>query len=131
MANNDRNDLSNTSNADNRGGVSSDWTGEESYWRNNWSSRPYAAADRSFDYYSPGYRYGYESANTMKGRSWSDAENDLRSGWESYSHKGHSGSTWENIKHAVRDAWDRVTGHDDVDAMNRRADDASRRSTGM
>jgi hypothetical protein len=44
------------------------------------------------------------------GRSWDDAESDLRSGWDSYEHRGESQSTWEEIKEAVRDAWDRVAG---------------------
>ncbi|MEO7965690.1 MAG: hypothetical protein ABIT38_17405 [Gemmatimonadaceae bacterium] len=114
MANsNDRNDLNDLGKTGSRGSAASDWTSEESYWRNNWSSRPYAAADRTFDNYRPGYRYGYESANQMKGRSWSDAENDLRSGWDTYAHRGEGRSTWEQIKHSVKDAWERVTGGHD------------------
>ena len=88
-----------------------DWSGEESYWRSNFSSRPYARADRGFDYYSPAYRYGYESANQYRGRQWNDVETDLRSGWDRYEHRGQS--TWENVKDAVKDAWHRVTGGGD------------------
>ena len=29
------------------------WNNEETYWRDNWRARPYAQADRGFDYYSP------------------------------------------------------------------------------
>ena len=89
-----------------------DWSGEESYWRSNFSSRPYARADRGFDYYSPAYRYGYESANQYRGRQWNDVETDLRSGWDRYEHRGQS--TWENVKDAVKDAWHRVTGGGDT-----------------
>ena len=118
MANiNDRNDLGTTSGGA-RGGLG-DWNSEENYWRTAWSSRPYATADRSFDQYRPGFRYGYESANRMKGKSWSDAENDLRSGWDRYEHRGDSNSTWEQIKDSVRDAWDRVTGGDKHDSSRR------------
>jgi hypothetical protein len=84
-----------------------DWNFENAYWRNNWSSRPYAAADRGYGYYEPGYRYGVESARRHRGRDWNDVEPELRSGWDSFEHRGQS--TWENIKGAVRDAWDRVT----------------------
>lgn len=84
-----------------------DWTIEETYWRNNWSSRPYAHADRGFGYYSPAYRYGVESANRYRGRNWNDVENDLRSGWDRFEHRAEG--TWENVKDAVRDAWNRVT----------------------
>ena len=85
-----------------------EWTTEETYWRSNWQSRPYVTADRTFDYYRPGYRYGYESATRYRGREWNDVEDDLRRGWDRWEHRGQS--TWENIKDAVRDAWNRVTG---------------------
>lgn len=83
------------------------WGTEETYWRENWRSRPYASADRDFDYYQPGYRYGYESAGKYRGRAWNDVENELSAGWSKYEHRGQS--TWENVKDAVRDAWNRVT----------------------
>ena len=85
-----------------------DWTAEETYWRNNWNNRPYAKADRGFDYYLPGYRYGFESANRFQGRQWNDVESDLRTGWDRYENRGQS--AWENVKDAARDAWDRVRG---------------------
>lgn len=85
-----------------------DWASEETHWRQNYSSRPYVRADRGFNYYSPGYRYGYEAAHRFRGRDWKDVEPELRSGWDRYEHRGQS--TWENIKDAVRDGWDRVTG---------------------
>ena len=43
-------------------------------------------------------------------RRWDDAEPDLRAGWERYQHRGEQPSAWEEIKEAVRDAWNRVTG---------------------
>jgi hypothetical protein len=85
------------------------WNDEETYWRSNWRARPYAQADRGFDYYSPGYRYGFDAANKYHGRQWNDVEPDLRSGWDKYEHRGQS--TWEHMKDAVRDAWNRVTHH--------------------
>jgi hypothetical protein len=42
------------------------------------------------------------------GRSWEEAEADLRRGWDTYEHRGTSPAPWEEIKEAVRDAWDRV-----------------------
>ena len=37
------------------------WDDEDRYWRKNYPSRPYAK-DRRPDVLSPGYRYGFESA---------------------------------------------------------------------
>ena len=85
-----------------------DWASEDNFWRSNFSSRPYARADRGYESYQPGYRYGFESANRFRGRQWNEVESDLRSGWDRFEHKGQS--TWEHVKDAVRDAWDRVTG---------------------
>ena len=87
-----------------------DWTTEDTYWRSNFASRPYAKADRGYEAYQPGYRYGFESAKRYGNRKWNEVEGDLRTGWDKFEHK--SQSTWENIKDAVRDAWDRVTGSD-------------------
>jgi len=84
-----------------------DWGSESDYWREHWSSRPYVAADRGFPYYEPAYRYGTESAIQHRGRFWDDIEPDLRAGWDRYEHRG--SSTWENMKDAVRDAWNHVT----------------------
>jgi hypothetical protein len=83
------------------------WTDEEDYWRSNYSSRPYARG-RDYTTLSGGYRYGYEAANRYSGRSWNDVERDLESDWSRYEHRGQS--TWQDVKDAVRDAWDRVTG---------------------
>jgi hypothetical protein len=83
------------------------WNTEEQYWRDNFSTRPYARG-RTYENFSGGYRYGFESANQYPNRSWNDVESDLRTGWNTYEHRGQS--TWEDIKDAVRDAWDRVTG---------------------
>jgi len=86
------------------------WEDEDSYWRTNFGSRAYGSSGTyDYEYYQPGYRYGFESANRYRDRDWKDVEADLRSGWNSYQYRGNS--TWENIKDAVRDAWDRVTGH--------------------
>jgi hypothetical protein len=86
------------------------WDTEDTYWRDNFRSRPYVLGD-DYDRYRPAYRYGFESARHNLGRSWEDAEADVQSGWDRFEHRGGLQATWEDIKDAVRDAWDRVTGH--------------------
>jgi hypothetical protein len=85
-----------------------DWASEESYWRENFRTRPYADETRGFDFYRPGYRYGYESAERLGRRPWEEAEPELRRDWDRYEGRGES--TWEEIKDSVRDAWQRLTG---------------------
>ena len=95
--------------AEPRTGSTLDWKTEEDYWRANCATRPYASTNRDFNFWRPGYQYGYESAAKYQGRKWNDVEPDLRTGWDKYHSRGQT--TWEQIKDAVRDAWDRVTGN--------------------
>jgi hypothetical protein len=96
------------------------WETEENYWHENFTSRPYALGPDYFDRFRPAYRYGFESAQHHVGRSWDDAEPDLRRGWDRYEHRGEHQSTWDEIKEAVRDAWDRITGVGTAKAEERR-----------
>ena len=87
-----------------------DWADEDIYWQTNYRNRPYASSGSlSYETYRPGYRYGYESAHRYQGKNWEDVESDLSRGWNAYEHR--ATSTWEQVKAAVRDAWDRVTGN--------------------
>lgn len=88
------------------------WEDEDTYWQTNYRTRPYASSSTDYDRFRPGYRYGYESAGRYAGRHWNDVETDLSRGWSSYEHRGTS--TWEQVKDAVRDAWDRVMGRQPV-----------------
>ena len=90
------------------------WEDEDTYWRSNFHNRPYAKSGTEYDFYRPGYRYGYESATRYQNRKWDEVEPELSRDWNTYQYRGTS--TWEQVKNAVRDAWDRVTGHRHVGA---------------
>jgi hypothetical protein len=92
-----------------------DWNEEDRFWRENYRSRPYASEDQDYEDFRPAYRFGTESASRHEGREWNEAEPELRRDWDRYEHKGESRSTWDQVKDAARDAWDRVTGDDDSD----------------
>jgi hypothetical protein len=94
-----------------RPGATLDWTTEDEYWRESYASRPYVGQNRDYEYWQPGYRYGFESAQRYSGRQWEEIEPDLRVGWDRYEHRGNNRSTWEQIKAAVRDGWDRLVGN--------------------
>jgi hypothetical protein len=96
------------------------WETEDNYWFENFSSRPYALGPDYYDRFRPAYRYGFESGRHSMGRQWDEAEPDLRAGWERYEHRGEAPSAWEEIKQAVRDAWERVTGGSAAEAEGRR-----------
>jgi hypothetical protein len=90
-------------------------TAEDAYWRENFSSRPYAAAGTTYDSMQPAYRYGWESRSRSAGKDWKDVEHDLGDGWDKA--RGSSRMAWEDARAATHDAWDRL------DDDNSRMDD--------
>jgi uncharacterized protein YjbJ (UPF0337 family) len=99
-------------------------TEEEGYWRENFRTRPYYQGGREFDYYSPVYRYGWESAARPEysGRRFEDIENDLGSNWTRA--RGASRAEWNDVRHATRDAFERV--HNRTAAGMTRASETTR-----
>ena len=81
---------------------------EEAYWRENYSSRSYVARGTAFNEYRTAYRYGVDAYALHEGRRFEQAEPQLMPGWDRA--KGLSSLTWEDAKHATRDAWQRVSG---------------------
>jgi phage tail tape-measure protein len=86
-------------------------TVEETYWRENYTSRPYVTGNYSYDDYAPAYRAGWESRAQNAERRFDEVESDLGRNWDTM--KGKSRLKWEEAKQAARDAWDRIDGEDD------------------
>ena len=85
-----------------------DPTAEEAYWQENYASRPYVQQGSSYEEYRPAYRYGWECRSQSSGERFDDVEAKLARDWEH--RRADSSLSWENAKHAVRDAWDRISG---------------------
>jgi hypothetical protein len=84
-----------------------DPTAEEGYWRDNYSSRPYVKSGSSFDDYGPAYRHGVNSYGRSNGRTFEQAEPDMKRSWEQA--RGNSHLSWDKAKDASRDSWQRVS----------------------
>jgi hypothetical protein len=80
---------------------------EESYWRDNYASRPYVTGGANYDDYGPAYRYGVDSYARNPDRSFDEVEPELSRDWSKA--RGQSSLEWEHAKHATRDAWHRVS----------------------
>ncbi|HET8747157.1 MAG TPA: hypothetical protein VFM98_16280 [Ramlibacter sp.] len=90
------------------GRMKADPAKEDAYWRDNYSSRPYAAgSSTSYDEYAPAYRYGVDAYNRYPDRSFDEMEPELGRDWDTA--RGSSSLKWEHAKHASRDAWHRVS----------------------
>lgn len=79
---------------------------EDTYWRENYSTRPYSSGV-SYEDYRPAYGYGVEAYSRNPERSFNDLEPELRRDWDSK--RGDSRLDWERAKPATRDAWHRLS----------------------
>lgn len=80
---------------------------EDTYWRDNWGTRPYVTKDASYDDYGPAYRYGVDAYTRNPDRHFDEMHDDLSRDWGSS--RGNSRLEWEHAKHASRDAWQRLS----------------------
>ena len=81
-------------------------TAENAYWQDNYQTEPYVNKDYGYNDYAPAYRTGYENRAKYAGRTFDQAEADLRNDYEAA--KGNSRLAWADAKHATRAAWHRV-----------------------
>jgi len=79
---------------------------EDTYWRENYSSRPYIEKGTDYTEYAPAYRYGWESKANNPDMAFDQAEPHLEKNWSSAEPKAKM--EWDKAKFAVKDAWDRV-----------------------
>lgn len=82
-------------------------TTDDTWWRANFSTRPYVDSDASYDDYGPAYGYARDAWQRYPGRRWDEVESDLGRDWDRA--RGGSSLTWERAKLAVKDAWHRMT----------------------
>lgn len=79
---------------------------EDAYWRDNYSSRPYASGS-SYDEYRPAFGYGVDAYRRYPDRTFDEVEPELGRDWGS--NRGTSNLEWARAKLATRDAWQRVS----------------------
>jgi hypothetical protein len=80
---------------------------EDAYWQGEFGVRSYVDHGSSFEDYGPAYGYGVAAHGRYPGRSFDDVEADLARDWVST--RGTSRLSWDAARHAVRDAWERVS----------------------
>jgi hypothetical protein len=79
---------------------------EERYWSAAYQHRPYYDSTLNYDDYRPAYELGYRMRAASDG-TFDQSERRLSQDWAMV--KGESRLTWEQVKQAARDAWDRAT----------------------
>jgi hypothetical protein len=81
-------------------------TAEEAYWRETYTREPYYADNKAFEYYAPGFRAGWEGRVRFDGRTFDEAESELKSDY--LRNKTELDPAWDHISPAARAAWNRV-----------------------
>jgi hypothetical protein len=87
------------------GGARLGWGRYEPIFQDHYQ-RIYGMRGTSFEEYRPAYQYGYEFAQQPRYRDldWFAVEPELRSEWQRRGER----STWDDVKDAVRYAWDSI-----------------------
>lgn len=82
---------------------------DDNYWRQNHSSRPYTEKGANYEDYQLAYHTGHEGCDRYFGKSFDEAETELKRDYESLlAQKSGTGLAWDKVKDAVRDAWDQA-----------------------
>lgn len=83
-------------------------TAEEAFWRETFLREPWYVQGTSYEYYAPGFRAGWEGRVRHDGRSFEDAEGDLKAAYNVNLRE--LDPQWPAVRPAAKAAWDRV-GH--------------------
>ena len=78
---------------------------EDSYWHAAYSRERYYSPQLDYEDYAPAYCVGYIGF-AQYGGTFEDAEKSLWANWERI--RGDSRLTFEQARHAMRAAWDRL-----------------------
>ena len=81
-------------------------TAEEIFWRETYVREPYYLKGRTFEYYAPGFRAGWEGRVRHDGRSFDEAEPELKADYNLT--QSELDPDWQDVRPAARAAWDRV-----------------------
>ncbi len=81
-------------------------TAEEIYWKESYLLEPYYVQGKSFEYYAPAFRAGWEGRVRYDGRNFADAEAELAAAYNLS--RSELDPTWQEVSPAAHAAWNRV-----------------------
>ena len=80
-------------------------TAEDTYWSENYTSRPYVDGSQDYSYYGSAYRHGVNAFTKNEGKRFEEIEMQASKDWENESEPR---ITWDQAKPATRDAYNRL-----------------------
>ncbi len=81
-------------------------TAEIAFWKESFVREPYYVQGRTFEYYAPAFRAGWEGRVRHDGRTFKDAEAELKVEYDLG--RVEMDPEWHEVRGAARAAWDRV-----------------------
>ena len=81
-------------------------TAEERFWRETYIREPYYVKGRTYEYYAPGFRAGWEGRVRHDGRTFEAAEPELKVNYDLA--KSELDPGWHEVRPAARAAWERI-----------------------
>ena len=81
-------------------------TAEEIFWRETYIREPYYVKGRTYEYYAPGFRAGWEGRVHHGGRTFDEAEPALKAAY--ILTKTELDPGWQDVRPAARAAWERA-----------------------
>ena len=81
-------------------------TAEEIFWRETYIREPYYVKGKTYEYYAPGFRAGWEGRVRHDNRTFEAAEADLKA--QDNLTKSEIDPDWQDVRPAAMSAWDRV-----------------------
>lgn len=79
---------------------------EELFWRETYLREPYFVKGRTYEYYAPGFRAGREGRVHHGGRTFDEAESEMKSSYDLT--KSELDPAWQDLRPAAHAAWDRA-----------------------
>ena len=81
-------------------------TAEELFWKETYVRESYYVEGKTYEYYAPGFRAGWEGRVRHDGRTFEHAEADLKTSYDFA--KSELDPSWQDVRPAARAAWNRV-----------------------
>ena len=81
-------------------------TAEETHWRETYVREPFYVPGKTYEYYAPAFRAGWEGRVRHDGRTFYEAESELAA--EYILTKSELDPLWSDVRPAAQAAWQRV-----------------------
>ena len=81
-------------------------TAEEIYWREYYTQEPYAARDKSYEYYAPAYQIGWEGRARYPKLTFEEAEAQMQTDYAKL--RTAQAAEWVEARAAAYAAWNRI-----------------------